>query len=106
MVQLYGRAKNALDTDSIGAHDYGHFFTGFVQYAKSHRIGVLIAELEDIPDLDCLHDLDGAARVNAGLARRYLPKVEELRLKILAWCHIAQVVVVLVCAGDHVAASL
>ena len=66
----------------------------------------LIAELENVPDFDCLRDFERLAAIDARVAGRHLPQVHELRPKIFARRDVAQVMVVLVRARDHVAAAL
>ena len=76
------------------------------EHAQAHGLGVLVAELEDVADLDGLVRLRAARRsVDAGVARGHLAQVVELGLEVLAGRDVAQVVVVLVGAGDHVPAA-
>ena len=54
-------------------------------------------------DFDHLADLERGAALGALVARRHLAQVVNLRLKIFAQRHVAQMVIVFVGAGDHVA---
>ena len=58
------------------------------------------------PTSTAFFDLQRAAAVGTGVARRHLPQIFELRLEIFAGRDVAQVIVVLIGAGDHVAAAL
>src|SRR5260370_36891668 len=64
------------------------------------------AQLENVPDLPALDQLDRAAAVYTRISRRGLPQIEILGLEIFAASEVAQMVVVFVRAGDHVAPAL
>ena len=76
------------------------------EHAQPHRLRILVAQLEDVADLDALDQLRAVApQLNARVARGHLPQIEILGLEILAGRDVPQVVVVLVRARDHVAAA-
>src|SRR5260370_8902430 len=64
------------------------------------------AQLENVPDLPALDQLDRAAAVYTRISRRGLPKIEMIGFEIVAGIAVAQMVVVFVGAGDHVAPAL
>src|SRR5439155_16144248 len=74
--------------------------------AKSHGLRILVSQLEYVPDLDGLDHFQRFAASLARVARHHLAQILELRRKILTWRDVAQVVIILVRAGDHVPASL
>ena len=42
--------------DPVAAHDQAERPTGVVEHDRAHRLAVLVAELEDVPDLDAPAD--------------------------------------------------
>src|SRR6185369_9821060 len=58
IVRLLDRCgENAFDTDAVAAHDRRNFFAIGIKDTRAHRLGVLVAELEDVSNLDGLaHD--------------------------------------------------
>ena len=92
--QLDGAAQNALDADAVGAHDRRDFLAVGIQHAQAHRLRILVAELENVPDLDRLHHVERRAALRARIARGHLAQVAELGLEILARGDVAQVVIV------------
>src|SRR5215469_15722376 len=106
---LDGRGEDALDADSVAAHNGGDFLAVGVEDTRSHRFGVLVAELEDVADFDGLADdqLAGARIDGAGLALVYAADIgAEGPGEVAARNHVALVIVELVGAADHIFAAL
>ena len=60
--------QNALQPDAVAAHDRRHFLAVLVEHARAHRLGVLVAQLEDVADLDRLADLQRLPAVRTAFA--------------------------------------
>jgi hypothetical protein len=63
-----GGGEDALDADAVAAHDGGGLFAVAVEDGGAHGFGVLVAELEDVADLDGFADAQGLAADGVGLA--------------------------------------
>jgi hypothetical protein len=61
---LDGRRQNALDADAVAAHDRRYFLAVHIQHPRAHALGVLVAQLEDVADLDRLADNQLARTTN------------------------------------------
>ena len=102
---LDGSGEDALDADAVGAHDGGDFLAGGVEDAGAHGLGVFVAELEDMADLDGLAEAEGAAVDWVGLALVDVADVfGDGPGEVAAGGDVAQMVVELIGAGDEVLA--
>src|SRR6266446_3925742 len=46
------RRQNALDANPVTPHDWDDFLPIAVEHARAHRLGILVAEFEDVSDFD------------------------------------------------------
>ena len=104
VVDLDGGGHGALDADAVAAHDRLDRLAVRARHPDVHGVGVLVAELEDVPDLDAPLDLQAVPAVHARVAGRHLAQVgppadADVALDVDA----AQVGVVDVGAGGHAA---
>ncbi len=65
---LDGGGEDALDADAVAAHDGRDFLAVAVEDGGSHGLGVLVAELEDVADLDGLAEAQRLAADGVELA--------------------------------------
>ena len=65
---LDGRGEDALDADAIAAHDGRALLAVLVEHGGSHGFRVLVAELEDVADLDSFAQAQRLAAHRIGLA--------------------------------------
>src|ERR1041385_4312350 len=107
MVTLNCRRDNALDADTVAAHDDRHFLAFGSQDPGTHRLGVFGSKFEDVTDLHRFEDFELAAvTTRTGLARFNRAQVRPLvDLDIAFDSHTANVMVILVGARGHVAAA-
>src|SRR6476646_9756178 len=102
VVDLDGRGHGALDADAVAAHDRLDRLAVRAGHPDIHGVGVLVAKLEDVPDLDAALDLQAAPAVQAGVAGRHFAQVgPPAHGDVTLDVHAAQVGVVDVGAGDH-----
>src|SRR6185312_8548596 len=104
VVDLDGRGHGALDADAVAAHDRLDRLAVRAGHPDIHGVGVLVAKLEDVPDLDAALYLQAVPAVDAGVAGCHLaqagpPAHGDVALDV----HAAQVGVVGVGAGEHAA---
>jgi len=105
MMRLHDRGHGPLDADPVAAHDRVHALAVRVQHRDAEGLGELVAELEDVPDLDRGHQIQGFAAAQARLPRRDLAQVgPRADGGVAADVHPAQVDIVDVGPGDHVTA--
>src|SRR4051794_16626719 len=102
VVDLDGGGHGALDADAVAAHDRLGRLAVRTGHPDVHGVGVLVTELEDVPDLDAALDLQAVPAVDARVAGRDLAQVgppghADVALDV----HAAQVGVVDVGAGEH-----
>ena len=98
-----GGGEDALDTDAVAAHDGRYFLAVAVEDGGAHGVGVLVAELEDVPDLDGLAEAQGLAADGVELAFEDVADVGgKGGSEVAAWGDVAEVVVELVGSGDEV----
>ncbi len=65
-----GRGENALDANSITAHDRRNFLAVAVEDARAHRFRIFVTEFEDVPDLDRRIDAQRQSRNSDNLRPR------------------------------------
>src|SRR5262249_60971982 len=93
-----------LHADSVAAHDRVHPLAGGVEHGHVKRLGELVADLEDVPDLDGRQYLHRVTAPDAGLPGADLAQAGPgPDGNGAADVHAAQVDVVGVGPGDHVA---
>jgi prolyl-tRNA synthetase family II len=61
VVLLDGGGDDARDADAVAAHDHRPELAVVAEVGAAHRLGVLGAEEEDVPDLDAEEALEGAS---------------------------------------------
>src|SRR5207248_10929053 len=92
VVLLDSARQDAFDAYAIAAHDGRDFFAIAVEHACPHRLGILVAKLEDVPDLHRLRYLERSAAVGAPFALRHVAQVGVLGdAKVAARSHVLQV---------------
>src|ERR1700683_5226058 len=64
VILLDRRSHDTRHTYAVAAHEQGHFLAGLIQHHRLHRAAVLVAELEEVADLDA------AGHLQAPLAAR------------------------------------
>ncbi len=105
---LDGGGENALDADAVAAHDRRNFFAVGIKHARTHRLGVLVAELEDVSNLDGLAH-DQLARAMIYGTRLALVDAADISgqgpREIATRDDVAQVIVLLVGAAHQVLAA-
>ena len=105
-VLLDARGQDALHADAVAAHDRRHFLAVLVEHARAHRLRVLVAQLEDVADLDRFADFQRLRRIRAAFALDRVAQVgRDRRLEVAARRDVAQVIVQLVRAADQVRAA-
>src|SRR5436305_13750077 len=72
VVHLDGGGHGALDADAVAAHDRLDRLAVRAGHPDVQSVGVLVAELEDVPDLDAALDLQAMPAVDAGVTGRQL----------------------------------
>src|SRR5437879_6038794 len=92
---LDGRGQDALDSNPVTAHDRRDLLAIPVEHAGAHGFRLLVAELEDVPNLDGGINAQGritiraifarshAAQVNVGRRMKSLPRRQVLDMIIL-----------------------
>jgi hypothetical protein len=102
VVDLDAGRHRPLDADAVGTHDRLDRLAVRARDGDVQRVGVLVAELEDVADLDALDDLERAAAADARLPRLGRPQVGPVGDgDVPGHVHPAQVHVVGVGAGHH-----
>src|SRR4029077_16594879 len=82
---LDGGSQDALDSYSVAAHDRRNFFAIFVEHPGSHRLRILIAQLEHVADLHRSVNTQRSAAIRAGFTRSHIAQVDvHRRLKVAA----------------------
>ena len=100
------RGQNALDPNPVTAHDRRNLLAIPVAHARAHRFRILVAQLEDVSNLDRGIDAQGCTAIRAVFARRHAADVGGNGvLEIPPRRHVLQVIVELVGAADHVDAT-
>ena len=104
MVALHDRRHRPLHPDPVAAHDRVHPLPGRVEDGDVERLGELVAQLEDVPGLDRRQQFQRLPAHRARLPGRHLAQVGPgAGRDVTADVHPAQVHVINVGAGDHVA---
>src|ERR1043165_1782019 len=104
---LHRGGDRAADPKAIAAHDHRLALAVLVEERAAHRLGVLRAELEHVPDLDAAVDLQRRLAARARIAGDNGGDVRVLRLgEVAAGIRAAEVIVLLVTADDPVDAAL
>jgi hypothetical protein len=102
VVHLDARGHRALHADAVTAHDRLDRLAFRAEHGQLHRVGILVAELEDVPDLDALDHRQRVAAADAGLAFLGGAQVGPLAdVDVAGDVHAAQVHVVGVRPGRH-----
>src|SRR5207248_4402958 len=106
IVLFDGGGDDALDADSVAAHYDGNLFAVGHQNISAHRFGILRAEFEDMPNLHGRENFQPtgvAARTGfTGVDRAQVGPLIDFDIAFDV--HAANVMVVFVRAGCHVAA--
>ncbi len=98
--------QNALDANAIAAHDGHDFFAIFIEHARTHGLGVLVTQLEDVADFNCGIDTQRRTAIRAGLACGHTAQVGVGRgLESLARRDVLDVVVLFVGSRNQVFAA-
>ena len=104
---LHHRLQHAGRTDAVGAHHHRLGHTVPVGEVRLKRLGVLQAQLEDVPYLDAARDLELTIADRAEVAFHRTRHVGDgLGHKVAAFLGPAVVVVDLVGAGDQASGAL
>ena len=107
MVLLNGRREDAIHADAVAPHDGHDFLAVRVEHARAHALRILVAQLEDVADLDGFGNVKRTAAIRTSFALRYVADIGNHRgPKILARRNIAKVIIEFVGAADHVLAAL
>jgi hypothetical protein len=103
MILFNRRGNDACHTDPVAAHVHRGLLARFVQHLGAHGLAVLLAQREDVPDLDAAGD---AQRALAGGRRVAGHDVADVRGRglgqVAAPVHPGEVRVLLVGATDEV----
>ena len=103
MVLLDGGRHDARHADAIAAHQHDRALALLVEHRGVHRLAVLAAELEDVPDLDAAGDAERAPARRAGVAGHDVAQVHRLGFgQVAAPVDAGEVRVALVGAADEV----
>src|SRR3954468_5976951 len=101
MALLNGGGQYTLDSDPVTAHDRRDFLPVFVEDACSHRLGILVAELENVADFDGGVDAQCSATPRAGFSGGHAAQVcIECGLEITIRDNVFHVVFLAVRPGD------
>src|SRR5208282_1157675 len=104
VVLLDACGENALDADTVAAHDRRHFPAMLIEHTQAHRLRVLVAELEDVADLHRLADFQRRPATRAAFACDDRPQVgPRRRMERLTRSQVLYVVLLLVCPGNQIA---
>jgi tellurite resistance protein TerC len=72
VVAFDDHSHRTLDPDPVAAHDGVHPLTGRIEHGDAERLGVLVTELEDVPDLDRRQQFQRLAALHTQLPGRDL----------------------------------
>src|SRR5438067_10259872 len=105
-MKLYGRSHYALDPYAVAPHYDRHFLTFLIEHSRAHRNRIFRAELEDVTYLKSLEDFERARfALRAAFARCDCPEINPaVNRNVARDVDAAQMVVILIRAGRHVAA--
>ena len=96
-------SQNALNANSVAAHDRCYLFAISIEDASTHGFGILVAELKDVTDFDRCIDAQRTAAVRASFPCLDIADIRDGGvLKIAAGGHVLEVIVKFVGAADHV----
>ncbi len=70
VILLDRRRQNALDPNPVAPHDRRHFLAVLVEHPGAHRFRILVAQLEDVSNLDGFIDAQRARRNSGSLRLR------------------------------------
>ena len=103
VVLLDGGCNDPGDADAVAAHIHRHRFAGFVEDARLHRLAVLTAELEDVPDLDATTEGQVAIAARARVAGHHVAQVGRRRFgQVAAPVHTREMHVETVRSADEI----
>ena len=106
MVQFNRGGQDAFDANAVATHHKRHFLALRVEHARAHRVAVLRGEFEDVPDFERLGHAQCAGAIRTAFAFGNRAQISPSRhLNVAFNVYIAQVMIVLVCAGRHISAS-
>ena len=98
--------QDALDSNAIAAHDRGDFLAILVQHPRPHRLRVLVAQLEDVADLDRGVDAQRAATIGTVFSRSHAAQISVSgRLEVAARRDVLQVIVLFIGPADQIGAA-
>ena len=104
-----GSGENAFDADAVAAHDWRDLLAVGIEHARTHRLGVFVAKLEDVADFDGLANYQLAAAVVLRACFAFVDAADVSRncpFEVAAGHYVAQVVIELVGASYEVLAAL
>ena len=110
---LDGRRQNTLDPNPVAAHDRRDLLAIPVEHARAHGFGILVAQLEDVTDLDCGIDAQRSATIGARtifvraiFACGHAAQIDvSRRMKSFPRRQVLDVIVLFVGAADQVGAA-
>ncbi|MNI41896.1 hypothetical protein D3C73_961610 [compost metagenome] len=94
VVLLDGSRHHAGHADTVATHFQGDRLAVLAQHFALHRLAVLVAQLEDVPDFDAALDFQGALAVGARVAGDHVTQVGHGRYWQVALPVHAEVVLV------------
>ena len=94
--------QDPLDPDPVRAHDGRHRLAVLIQHSQAKRFGVLVPELEDVPDLDRLATNDGLAGRHVQVSVFGFAQIREPRCEVASRRDAAKMALELVRAGHHI----
>ncbi len=106
MALLDHRLQRARHADAVAAHDARDAFAVFIEERRTERFAVFGAQLEHVADLDCAANLQRLSGLDAQLAGLDLAQIRPLADRDISLdVDVAQVVAVVVRAGNHTGAA-
>src|SRR5205085_7415162 len=100
------RSEDALDADPVTAHNRRYLFAGLIEDPRSHRFRVLVAQLEDVSDLDRPGHYHRRPAIRTSLSGLNVAHVFVLFYREIApGRDITQVVVLLVSSRNQIGAA-
>src|SRR5690606_6348110 len=103
MILLDRRGYDAGHTDAVAAHLHRTGLPFGIEHGRVHRAAVLVAELEDLPDLDAARDRELAAAARARVAGDRVAQIRDFgELRVAFPADAAIVIVRTVRAADEV----
>ena len=104
IVLVHGGRDHARDTDTVAAHEGGYRFTLHIEDAGLHGLRILLAELEDMTDLDSAQNPQLSLAIRTWITVDNIAQIDANRfIAIPTPVDVLQVLVILVRATDEVA---